>query len=169
MTRSRRSTNSNARTPSHDSSASCDQQFSICSGGSGGPGSGSTGAPSGVGPQGNHEVAAPEVRIDLGGGVHDGADHCRLIFGASGRTATAMEIPRNSSETGRGPAQWFTGAAFVDTIAAEEEPPLRWVAGADAVAAVEQKAKELLAQVEAYRDLSSSLGIDERQVSGVSR
>ena len=47
------------------------------------------------------------------------------------------------------------------TIADEEPPPLRWVAGADAVAAVEQKARELLAQVDAYRDLSSSLAVDE--------
>jgi NAD(P)-dependent dehydrogenase (short-subunit alcohol dehydrogenase family) len=42
----------------------------------------------------------------------------------------------------------------------QEEPPLRWVAGADAVATVEQKASELLAQVDAYRDLSSSLAVD---------
>jgi hypothetical protein len=44
---------------------------------------------------------------------------------------------------------------------AEEPPPLRWVAGADAVAAVEQKAHELHAQVDAFRDLSSSLAVDE--------
>jgi NAD(P)-dependent dehydrogenase (short-subunit alcohol dehydrogenase family) len=43
----------------------------------------------------------------------------------------------------------------------QEQPPLRWVAGADAVIAVEQKANELLAQVDAYRDLSSSLAVDE--------
>jgi NAD(P)-dependent dehydrogenase (short-subunit alcohol dehydrogenase family) len=42
----------------------------------------------------------------------------------------------------------------------QEQPPLRWVAGADAVATVEQKASELLAQVDAYRDLSSSLAVD---------
>jgi hypothetical protein len=46
-------------------------------------------------------------------------------------------------------------------IADEEPPPMRWVAGADAVATVEQKAHELLAQVDAYRDLSSSLAVDE--------
>jgi NAD(P)-dependent dehydrogenase (short-subunit alcohol dehydrogenase family) len=46
-------------------------------------------------------------------------------------------------------------------IADEEPPPLRWVAGADAVATVEQKANELLAQVDAYRELSSSLAVDE--------
>ena len=47
------------------------------------------------------------------------------------------------------------------TVADEEPPPLRWVAGADAVATVEQKAHELLAQVDAFRDLSSSLAVDE--------
>ena len=48
----------------------------------------------------------------------------------------------------------------------QEQPPLRWVAGADAVAAVEQKANELLAQVDAYRDLSSSLAVDEPVLAG---
>jgi len=52
------------------------------------------------------------------------------------------------------------------TIVDEEQPPLRWVAGADAVATVEQKANELLAQVDAYRALSSSLAIDEPEPGG---
>jgi NAD(P)-dependent dehydrogenase (short-subunit alcohol dehydrogenase family) len=47
------------------------------------------------------------------------------------------------------------------TVVAAEQPPLRWVAGADAVASVEQKANELLAQIAAYRELSSSLAVDE--------
>jgi len=42
-------------------------------------------------------------------------------------------------------------------IIGQAEPPLRWVAGADAVAAVEAKAQELLRQVEANRNLSSAL------------
>jgi NAD(P)-dependent dehydrogenase (short-subunit alcohol dehydrogenase family) len=45
-------------------------------------------------------------------------------------------------------------------LAGQDEPPLRWVAGADAVAAVEQKAKQLLADVDAHRELSSSLAHD---------
>jgi NAD(P)-dependent dehydrogenase (short-subunit alcohol dehydrogenase family) len=49
------------------------------------------------------------------------------------------------------------------TVVDQEQPPLRWVAGADAVETVERKAKELLAQVDAYRDLSSSLAFDEAQ------
>jgi NAD(P)-dependent dehydrogenase (short-subunit alcohol dehydrogenase family) len=46
-------------------------------------------------------------------------------------------------------------------LAGQEEPPARWVAGADAVAGVEQKAKDLLAQVDAHRELSSSLALDD--------
>ena len=46
------------------------------------------------------------------------------------------------------------------TVVDQEQPPLRWVAGADAVATVGQKANELLAQVDAYRELSSSLAVD---------
>jgi len=50
-------------------------------------------------------------------------------------------------------------AALVSLIDAGQAPA-RWVAGADAVEAVEQKANELLAQVDAYRSLSSSLAVD---------
>jgi NAD(P)-dependent dehydrogenase (short-subunit alcohol dehydrogenase family) len=46
-------------------------------------------------------------------------------------------------------------------LAGRDEPPLRWVAGADAVEAVEQKARRLLAQVGAHRELSSSLAHDD--------
>ena len=45
-------------------------------------------------------------------------------------------------------------------LASQDEPPLRFVAGADAVEVVEKKAKDLLAQADAYRDLSSSLAHD---------
>jgi NAD(P)-dependent dehydrogenase (short-subunit alcohol dehydrogenase family) len=46
-------------------------------------------------------------------------------------------------------------------LASEDEPPLRWAAGADAIAAIEQKARDLLTQVNAYRDLSSSLAYSD--------
>jgi len=42
-------------------------------------------------------------------------------------------------------------------LASQAEPPVRFMAAADAVAAVEQKAKHLLAQADAYRELSSDL------------
>jgi hypothetical protein len=37
------------------------------------------------------------------------------------------------------------------------QPPERWVAGADAIGAVEQKAEQLLAQLDAHREVSCSL------------
>jgi NAD(P)-dependent dehydrogenase (short-subunit alcohol dehydrogenase family) len=46
-------------------------------------------------------------------------------------------------------------------LASQDEPPLRWVAGADAIATVEQKAKDMLAQADAYRELSSDLAHDD--------
>lgn len=46
------------------------------------------------------------------------------------------------------------------TIANEEQPPLRFLAGADAVATAEEVATTLQQQANAYRDLSSSLGLE---------
>ena len=48
-------------------------------------------------------------------------------------------------------------AAALVTIAGLERKPLRWMAGADSVASAEGKAKELLAQANAHRDLSTNL------------
>ena len=45
-------------------------------------------------------------------------------------------------------------------LAELDEPPLRFAAGADAVGVFEARAKELLAQADAHRGLSSSLAID---------
>ena len=46
-------------------------------------------------------------------------------------------------------------------LASQDEPPLRFAAGADAVGAFEQKAKALFAQADAYRELSSNLAHDD--------
>jgi NAD(P)-dependent dehydrogenase (short-subunit alcohol dehydrogenase family) len=43
-------------------------------------------------------------------------------------------------------------------IAGQEPPPRRFIAGADAIAVAEQKVQELQEQINAYRDLSNSLG-----------
>jgi len=47
------------------------------------------------------------------------------------------------------------------TIAGQEPPPRRFIAGADAIATAEQKVADLKAQIEANRDLSTSLAFDE--------
>lgn len=47
------------------------------------------------------------------------------------------------------------------TIVNQEEPPSHWIAGADALAGAEQKIADLQAQLNAYRDLSTSLAYED--------
>jgi NAD(P)-dependent dehydrogenase (short-subunit alcohol dehydrogenase family) len=47
------------------------------------------------------------------------------------------------------------------TIASQNPPPRRFIAGADAIATAEQTVATLQAQLNAYRDLSSSLAIND--------
>jgi NAD(P)-dependent dehydrogenase (short-subunit alcohol dehydrogenase family) len=51
-------------------------------------------------------------------------------------------------------------AAALIKIANENEPPKRWLAGADAIDTAEQKVAAFQKQINAYRDLSSSLAIE---------
>jgi NAD(P)-dependent dehydrogenase (short-subunit alcohol dehydrogenase family) len=51
------------------------------------------------------------------------------------------------------------------TIAGQQPPPRRFLAGADAVAIAEQKVADLQAQIAAYRDLSTSLAVEEAKVT----
>ena len=50
-------------------------------------------------------------------------------------------------------------------LVGSDEPPARWVAGADAVEAAEGKARTLLAQIDAHRALSSSLAHNDAEAS----
>jgi NAD(P)-dependent dehydrogenase (short-subunit alcohol dehydrogenase family) len=47
------------------------------------------------------------------------------------------------------------------TITDEQHPPFRFIAGADALARAEEKLAERQQQIDAYRELSSSLALDE--------
>src|SRR5436309_738238 len=47
------------------------------------------------------------------------------------------------------------------TIAGQEQPPRRFIAGADAIATAEQMIADLQAQIDAYRELSTSLALEE--------
>ena len=47
------------------------------------------------------------------------------------------------------------------TLAGYKEPPARFAAGADAVQTFEAKANTLLAQAQAFRELSASLAHDD--------
>ena len=77
------------------------------------------------------------------------------------RTASTIAMWQGmNGQQGGDPAKL---AAALVTITELDNPPLRWVAGADAVAAVEQKAKDLLAQIDAHRELSTNLAHDDAQ------
>lgn len=52
-------------------------------------------------------------------------------------------------------------AAALLTLAGQQEPPARFVAGADAIDAVTANARQLLAQAEASRDLGADLAHDD--------
>ncbi len=52
-------------------------------------------------------------------------------------------------------------AAAIIELADQDEPPLRFIAGADAVETADDKAALLRAQVDAYRELSSSLAHED--------
>jgi NAD(P)-dependent dehydrogenase (short-subunit alcohol dehydrogenase family) len=53
-------------------------------------------------------------------------------------------------------------AAALVTLSDSGELPLRFIAGADAIATVEENLKTVQAQIEAHRDLSASLGFETR-------
>jgi NAD(P)-dependent dehydrogenase (short-subunit alcohol dehydrogenase family) len=46
-------------------------------------------------------------------------------------------------------------------LASLDQPPLRFVAGTDAVAAMKKKANDLLVEADAHRELSNSLALDD--------
>jgi NAD(P)-dependent dehydrogenase (short-subunit alcohol dehydrogenase family) len=110
------------------------------------------------------DVAPYGIRTTI---VEPGFFRTELLEDAS-TTWPALSIDDYASRTAQTKAAWksMNGKQGGDparlakallTVIGQVEPPLRWVAGADAVAAVEAKARELLAQVEAHRALSSSL------------
>jgi NAD(P)-dependent dehydrogenase (short-subunit alcohol dehydrogenase family) len=78
---------------------------------------------------------------------------------------TAQIIPAWQGMNGKQPGDPAKLARALIHLADSDDPPLRWVAGADAVLAAEQKAKTLLSQVQAHRQLSTTLSHDDVQVA----
>jgi NAD(P)-dependent dehydrogenase (short-subunit alcohol dehydrogenase family) len=75
------------------------------------------------------------------------------------RTAAQQEFWK--SQNGRQGGDPAKLAQALITIANEKQPPRRFIAGADAIGTAEQKVADLQAQINAYRELSSSLAFDE--------
>ena len=76
----------------------------------------------------------------------------------AGRTAEQLKWwqAQNGQQSGD-PAKL---ANALITIAGHEPPPARFIAGADAIAIAEQRVAALQSQIDAHRELSSSLGLD---------
>ncbi len=77
---------------------------------------------------------------------------------------TLQMIETWKSQNGAQPGDPAKLAQALLTIVEQEQPPRRFVAGADAIAATEGKAEELLAQVRASRDQGANLAYDEVDV-----
>jgi NAD(P)-dependent dehydrogenase (short-subunit alcohol dehydrogenase family) len=71
------------------------------------------------------------------------------------RRAPLLEYWKSQNGRQSGVPAKLAGALL--TIASQEPPPRRFLAGADAIATAEQKIADLQAQIEAYRELSTSL------------
>jgi NAD(P)-dependent dehydrogenase (short-subunit alcohol dehydrogenase family) len=87
----------------------------------------------------------------------------------AGRTAEQLKWWQAQNGQQSGDPAKLANALIV--IAGHEPPPARFIAGADAIATAEQQLAALKAQVEAYRDLSTSLAFapDEQRISPATR
>ena len=80
------------------------------------------------------------------------------------RNAAMREL--YESMNGKQPGDPAKLAQALLTIADQEQPPFRFIAGADAIAQAEAKLAERQQQIDAYRDLSTSLALDEASSAG---
>ena len=78
---------------------------------------------------------------------------------------TAETIPGWHAMNGRQAGDPAKLARALVQLAGSEEPPRRWIAGADAVEAVEEKARLLLAQADAHRELSTNLAHEDAKAA----
>jgi NAD(P)-dependent dehydrogenase (short-subunit alcohol dehydrogenase family) len=82
---------------------------------------------------------------------------------------TAEQLKWWQAQSGRQGGDPAKLARALVAIASEEPPPRRFIAGADAIALAEQHVADLQAQIDAYRELSTSLALDEPAPVGTVR
>jgi len=82
---------------------------------------------------------------------------------------TAEQLKWWQAQSGRQGGDPAKLARALVAIASEEPPPRRFIAGADAIALAEQHVADLRAQIDAYRELSTSLALDEPAPVGTVR
>jgi NAD(P)-dependent dehydrogenase (short-subunit alcohol dehydrogenase family) len=79
---------------------------------------------------------------------------------------TAEQLRWWEDQSGRQPGDPAKLAEALLTIASQDRPPRRFIAGADAIALAEQKVAALQQAINASRDLSPSLAVDEVEAAG---
>ena len=82
---------------------------------------------------------------------------------------TAEQLKWWQAQSGRQGGDPAKLARALVAIAGQDPPPRRFIAGADAIALAEQKVADLQAQIDAYRELSTSLALDEPAPVGTVR
>ena len=82
---------------------------------------------------------------------------------------TAEQLKWWQAQSGRQGGDPAKLARALVAIASEEPPPRRFIAGADAIALAEQHVADLQAQIDAYRELSTALTLDEPALVGTVR
>src|SRR2546430_2479061 len=82
---------------------------------------------------------------------------------------TAEQLKWWQAQSGRQGGDPAKLARALVAIASEEPPPRRFIAGADAIALAAEKIADLQAQIAAYRELSTSLALDEPAPAGGAR
>jgi NAD(P)-dependent dehydrogenase (short-subunit alcohol dehydrogenase family) len=79
---------------------------------------------------------------------------------------TAEQLRRWEEQSGGQPSDPARLAQALLVITRQEPPPPRFIAGADAIALAERKVAALQEAIDAYRDLSASLALDEADAAG---
>ncbi len=82
---------------------------------------------------------------------------------------TAEQLKWWQAQSGRQSGDPAKLARALVAIASKDPPPRRFIAGADAIALAEQHVADLRAQIDAYRELSISLALDELEPAGSAR
>ena len=100
------------------------------------------------------ELLTPESVTYAGSSLEDYAER------------TAEQLKWWEAQNGQQPGDPAKLARALIRIVDEERPPRRFIAGADAIGLAEQKVADLEQQIEAYRDLSTSLSLDGIQLTG---
>jgi len=75
---------------------------------------------------------------------------------------TTQQIQQWKATNGKQPGDPAKLAQALITISAQEKPPRRFIAGADAIGIAENLITELQQQIEAFRELSTSLDFDKQ-------